>query len=334
MGAEGMLEQGKVTDAVYRRSVSKILSGWQLAEGCSVRADRDGCSLKREGMPAIEAASAAAAGYERHTAAGVVHQAVNRLAAAGGEARGVMLQFTVPDGMEESMLKKLTASAAAACARLQIAAGQSDVIALQGLKEPMVTATAIGDASGLFHAEPAKADQDIIMTGFAGWRGSVKLSEEQRDQLERHFNPDFLDRLLSIDESGDSFSCVPAVTAAAGAGVRTMYAPGEGGIFAAVWEMARRDGLGARIHLKSIPIRQETVEVCDYFNISPYQLLSSGTLLLTADHGQKVLTELAAAGIPAVIIGHMTGDNARVVLNEEETRYLEPFRQDSIDMMI
>lgn len=68
------------------------------------------------------------------------------------------------------------------------------------------------------------------------------------------------------------------------------------------------------------------------FDISPYQLLSTGTLLLAADHGQKVLTELAAAGIPAVIIGHLTDDNDRVVLNEEEARYLEPFRQDSMMM--
>jgi hydrogenase maturation factor len=68
------------------------------------------------------------------------------------------------------------------------------------------------------------------------------------------------------------------------------------------------------------------VEICDYFGISPYQIATEGSLLLAVDHGQKVLTELAAAGIPAVIIGHLTDDNDRVVLNEEEVRYLEPFR--------
>lgn len=46
---------------------------------------------------------------------------------------------------------------------------------------------------------------------------------------------------------------------------------------------------------------------------------------------QKVLAELAAAGIPAVIIGHLTDDNDRVVLNEEEVRFLEPFRYESLN---
>lgn len=334
MGVENMLECGKVTDAVYKRSVQKILSGWQLMEGCSVRMSRDGCTLGKKGKYGLDAASATVIGCGCRTAASAVHQAINQLAAAGGEPGGVMLQFMVPAGMEETELKLLTASAAAACSHLRIAVGQSDVTALPGLKEPAVTATVIGETSGIFKSEPAKADQDIIMTGYAGWRGSTQLSEQHRDRLEQHFNPDFLGKLLDIDAAGDEFSCIPAVKAAADAGVRAMYAAGDGGVFNAVWEMACREGLGARILLKAIPIRQETVEVCDYFNVSPYQLLSTGVLLMAADHGQKVLTELAAAGIPAVIIGHLTDDNDRVVLNEEEVRYLEPFRQDSISNII
>ena len=103
------------------------------------------------------------------------------------------------------------------------------------------------------------------------------------------------------------------------------------GVYSAVWELAENAGLGARIQLKKVPLKQETVEICDYFNISPYQLLSVGAVLLTATHGQKVLAELAAAGIPAVIIGHLTDDNDRVVLNEEEVRFLEPFRYESLN---
>ena len=137
--------------------------------------------------------------------------------------------------------------------------------------------------------------------------------------------------ILEADYTGDDISTVKALEAAAAAGVRTMYACGEGGVYSAVWELAENAGLGARIQLKKVPLKQETVEICDYFNISPYQLLSVGAVLLTATHGQKVLAELAAAGIPAVIIGHLTDDNDRVVLNEEEVRFLEPFRYESLN---
>ena len=169
------------------------------------------------------------------------------------------------------------------------------------------------------------------MAGYAGDYGAAKLAFAGQAELERHFNPVFLSPVMEADYTGDTISAVSAVKAAAAAGVRSMYACGEGGVYTAVWELAENAGLGARIQLKEVPLRQETVEICDYFNISPYQLMSAGAVLLTATHGQKVLAELAAAGIPAVIIGHLTDDNDRVVLNDEEVRFLEPFRYESLN---
>ena len=324
-----MLGNGKAADTVYKRSVQKILGGWPLKDGCEIISARDRSSLSMDDC-SICTASAVETGNDRDAGACAVHQAVNRLAASGGEAYGVMVQVILPAQGEESQLKMINASAAEACRSLRLAAGPWDALAVSGIEDPVVTATAIGKVSGLFQAEPAKPAQDLIMTGYAGWRGSVKLARKHKDILEKHFNPVFLAGILEADAA--AFSCVPAAEAAAKAGVCAMYAAGEGGLFATVWEMAEAAGLGARIHLKDILLRQETVEICDYFGISPYQLLSEGSLLLAVDHGQKVLAELAGAGIPAVIIGHLTDDNDRVVLNEEEVRYLEPFRQDSIEL--
>ena len=41
----------------------------------------------------------------------------------------------------------------------------------------------------------------------------------------------------------------------------------EGGIFAALWEMAAAKNVGLSVDLKNIPIRQHTIEVCEYFNL-------------------------------------------------------------------
>ena len=48
-------------------------------------------------------------------------------------------------------------------------------------------------------------------------------------------------------------------------GVSAMHDVTEGGIFGALWEMAEASGVGLEIDLKKIPIRQETVEVCEFF---------------------------------------------------------------------
>ncbi len=325
-----MLDCGKVTDTIYKRSVRKVIE--RKAPGAVSQSGgiRDTGRFESQAGGQIAAATAVLSG-EHLAAAGAVHLAVNRLAAAGSRPSSINMQFIVPEDLPEKSIKELVGAAAECCEKLQIASVQGDVTAAAGLKEPVITVMASGEAGSLFEAEKAGADQDIIMAGYAGGYGAAKLTFANEKELEKHFNPVFLSPILEADYTGDAVSAVKAVETAAAAGVKTMYACGEGGVYSAVWELAENAGLGARIQLKEVPLQQETVEVCDYFNISPYQLLSVGAVLLTATHGQKVLAELAAAGIPAVIIGHLTDDNDRVVLNEEEVRFLEPFRYESLN---
>ncbi len=54
----------------------------------------------------------------------------------------------------------------------------------------------------------------------------------------------------------------------------------EGGIFGALWEMAESSGIGLEIDLKKIPLKQETVEICELFDINPYGLIASGAMLM------------------------------------------------------
>ena len=49
--------------------------------------------------------------------------------------------------------------------------------------------------------------------------------------------------------------------------------------------MGQCSGVGLEIDLKKIPIRQETIEICEFFDLNPYKLLSGGSLLLAAADG-------------------------------------------------
>ena len=104
----------------------------------------------------------------------------------------------------------------------------------------------------------------------------------------------------------------------------------EGGIFGALWEIAEASGVGLEIDLKKIPLKQETVEICEFFGINPYELISSGSMLMAAKDGNGLVMELEKAGIPAVVIGKATDSNDRVLLNEEERRFLEPPKTDEL----
>ena len=63
-----------------------------------------------------------------------------------------------------------------------------------------------------------------------------------------------------------------------------------------------------------------------FFDINPYQIASGGSLLMAAEDGNRLVMDLAKEGIPAVVVGKATAGNDRVLINEEERRFLEPPR--------
>jgi hydrogenase maturation factor len=109
-----------------------------------------------------------------------------------------------------------------------------------------------------------------------------------------------------------------------------MHDVSYGGVFGALWEMAESAGVGLEIELKKIPIRQETVEICEYFDLNPYKLFSGGCMLMAAPDGNALAATLAEAQIPAVVIGKTTAGNDRVLLQGEERRFLETAQTDEL----
>ena len=94
---------------------------------------------------------------------------------------------------------------------------------------------------------------------------------------------------------------------------------------------AQRDDLNAAIaDLEKIPIRQETIEVCEFYDINPYMLISSGCMLIGTPHGNKLVDQLAEKKIPAAVIGRATTGNDRIIRSGQETRFLEPAGSDEL----
>ena len=106
-------------------------------------------------------------------------------------------------------------------------------------------------------------------------------------------------------------------------GVSSMHDITEGGVFGALWEVAQASGTGLSIELKEIPIRQETVEICEFYRINPYQLLSTGSLLIVTDNGQELKEVLNRKGIHAELIGKLNDGNDKTIENDGEIRHLD-----------
>lgn len=61
-------------------------------------------------------------------------------------------------------------------------------------------------------------------------------------------------------------------------GVHAMHDPTEGGVANGLHEMADAAGLGFRVYGgERIPIREETIKICEFYNLNPpLALISSG----------------------------------------------------------
>lgn len=170
---------------------------------------------------------------------------------------------------------------------------------------------------------------DIVMTGYAGLSESIRLAEQYRESLLATLSPGFLERLREVpgEISAGGGEDVPGMPK----GALCRIPVEEGGVFRALWYLAdemenilRRPAVGLAVELRSIPIRQETIEVCEILNKNPYQLPSGGWLFVFKEGQFLPWTETGKR------IGTITEGKARCILEKEGIRYLEKPREDRI----
>jgi len=210
---------------------------------------------------------------------------------------------------------------------VDILSGHTEVT--RAVQEPLVTITAIGVTrkDTLIHSSMVRPGMDIVATKWVGLEGTAILANEKEEKLRERYAQPFIDRAKTFHQM---MSILPEAAVAVSSGAGAMHDVSEGGVFGALWEMAESAGVGLEIDLKKIPIRQETVEVCEFFDVNPYKLLSGGCLLIATEDGNGLVMELEKANIPAVIIGKATEGNDRVLINDDERRFLETAQTDEL----
>jgi len=177
-----------------------------------------------------------------------------------------------------------------------------------------------------------KAGQDLVAAGYAGLAGTLEIIKARRGQLRTWFSEDYLDGILSekravhIPDFRKVRRTDPDITDA--------EAVGEGGILAAIWNFSGAYGLGVEFVLRDIPLRQETIEICERLDLNPYRLYSADCYLLSSENGGQLVRRLAGEQIPAVVIGKVTSGNGREIIHAETRGYLERPRRDELKKLL
>ena len=317
---------GKVSENVLKRSVLKqihtgreeVICGAGLGENCAVFTFfGDECMLISTHQTTVAGDSATRF---------CIHKAANNLTAAGAEIVAVELALLLPEAIEETKLRAMMEQAEETCAELNIQLSGGSTKVSKAVNCPVVTVTGIGRRT-CGDIPKAKPGQDIVLTKWIGLEGTVLLAKAKEKELLTRYPLRMIKEAQSFDRW---LSIVPEAATAIKSGVYRMHDASEGGIFGALWEFGRMSGVGLEIDLKKLPIRQETVEICEFLELNPYELLSGGCLIIAADNGTDLAEKLMSGGIPAVVVGKVTDNNDRVLINEDERRFLDLPKSDEI----
>lgn len=321
------MKVGKISESILKRSVLKQIKSINpnVISGAGVGAD---CAIFAGENASFSASAQAAACTEPADIRYTIINAANNVAAGGGIPDMLLLTLLLPESTQEAELQKIMQEACrtAKDLNIQIAGGHTEVTA--AVLKPCVSVTVIGKPA-LEDAMPgwAKPGQDVVISKWIGLEGTAILAGKYKHKLTERYPIHMIEEAASFDRY---LSVVPEAATAVKSNVGAMHDVSGGGIFAALWELAERAGVGLAIDLKKIPIRQETIEVCEFFGINPYELLSGGCLLMTAEDGEYLVQALNAVHIPAAVVGKITDSNDRVVINDEERRFLERPKTDEI----
>lgn len=258
-----------------------------------------------------------------------VHITANDLASAGAEPVGILTSILLPPGTREIKLRRIMEEIEAACRELQIEVMGGHTEVTDVVNKPVITVTGVGKVkrAEIVSTAGLRPGDELVMTKWAGLEGTAILAAEHREDLVQRLPEELVDTAAGFIQY---LSVVPDAAVAVQTGVTAMHDVTEGGIFGALWEMGEASGVGIITDIQKIPIRQETIEICEFYGINPYQLISSGSMLIGCTQGNLLVERLQEAGIPAAVIGRAVEGNDRVVMHGDEKRFLEPAGSDEI----
>lgn len=262
-----------------------------------------------------------------------VYITTNDLAAAGADPIGLMITILLPEQVEEAELKKMMADIEATCEKVNIdvLGGHTEVTNV--VSQPLISVTGVAKmkTAQVATLKDIQPEMDLVVTKWVGLEATTIIAKEKEEQLKELFAPGFVRTAKDFDQY---LSVIPESRIAMEHQVAAMHDITEGGIFGALWEMAAGAGLGVEVDLKKIPIRQETIEICEVFGVNPYLIMSSGSMLIAAKDGIGLVEKLKQSGIHSAVIGRMKKSNDRIIRNGEEVRYLDKPQTDELYKVI
>jgi len=177
--------------------------------------------------------------------------------------------------------------------------------------------------------------QEILLWGYIGAGGTCYMQEHLGEKLGAHLPGHFIRSAGFLKKQA---SCWPDLDILSREGLVTAaFAVEEGGLLAALGQLAGCSQNGFVIDYESVPVHQTTIEFCEVFDLNPWQIYGGGCAVLIADHGYTVSARLKKASgqyeageIPCTVIGYISNDQDKLICHDDVRSCLNRPQPDDI----
>ncbi|MBS3815732.1 MAG: hydrogenase, partial [Hadesarchaea archaeon] len=157
-----------------------------------------------------------------------VHVNANDVATIGAEPEWFLVNFFLPEGVEEERVEELAKQVSRACEELGVSVVGGHTEVTPGLGRILISGAMIGEApkDRWVSAAGAKPGDKIILTKGVGIEGTFILAVDREKELKKALGEDLVNRAMEFREK---LSVVKdALTAIKTGGVNAMHDPTEG----------------------------------------------------------------------------------------------------------
>lgn len=258
----------------------------------------------------------------------------NDLATMGATPKWFLATVLLPaHSTSASSMKTLFAQVHAMCRRFRVSlcGGHSEIT--DAVTRPVVVGCLLGECAPkrMITAAGARIGDAVLLTKGLAIEAVSILARERAGEIRRRHGAGFLARCRRyLTDPGLSVVQEAQLALVAG-GVHAMHDPTEGGLSAALYELAEAAGVGLTIEADRIRILPEAARLCADFGLNPLGAISSGALLICTDPDfeRRTVARLRQARIPAARIGTVVAKRNGVTLVEKGRA--RPFPRFAVD---
>ncbi|MBI9044304.1 MAG: AIR synthase family protein [Anaerolineaceae bacterium] len=241
----------------------------------------------------------------------------NDIVTTGAIPKWFLATVLLPENKtDEKMVESISQQLFDTCRKMNISfiGGHTEVT--YGIDRPIISGTLIGEVKReeLITPRGVRPGDHILLTKGVPIEATAILSREFPERLSGILSQEELTTASNyLKDPGISVYKDARIAVQSGK-VSGMHDPTEGGVAAALWEMAEASGLTFNVDLNAIHVPELSRRICHTFNLDPLATIASGALLLTVDprDSQSICKALEKEHIACAKIGEAEAGEYKV----------------------